>query len=387
MTLRGARVAMCAKEATAADIAIEGGRLRLCPRAATGPELDLAGFLILPGLINAHDHLEFNLFPRSGSGPYANATDWATDIHRPDEPPVCDHLKVSKPLRLLWGGIKNLICGVTSVLHHNPYHPVFDTGFPVRVVSRFGWSHSLAFSQDLAGDWTRTPPKAPFLIHACEGTDNGAAGEVYRLDAAGTLGPATVLVHGVALDAAGLDLMKQRGSSLIWCPSSNQFTLGRTLSQEALQSSVPIALGTDSALTAAGDLVDELEIARRYVTVERLYAMVTDIAARVLRLEGGEGTISDGGTGDLVIVRDIGASPAEALLFLHPEAVIVGGRVKLISPFLAQSLPSSCTEHLQPLRIEGRGRWLIDCEVRMLMDGCHRVFGDRFRLAGKAVAA
>jgi Amidohydrolase family len=251
---------------------------------------------------------------------------------------VCDHLKVSKPLRLLSGGIKNLICGVTSVLHHNPYHPIFDTGFPVRVVRRFGWSHSLAFSQDLAGDWTRTPPKAPFLIHACEGTDNGAAGEVYRLDAAGTLGPATVLVHGVAL-------------------------------------------------TAAGDLVDELEIARRYVTVERLYAMVTDIAARVLRLEGGEGTISDGGTGDLVIVRDIGASPAEALPSLHPEAVIVGGRVKLISPFLAQSLPSSCTEHLQPLRIEGRGRWLIDCEVRMLMDGCHRVFGDRFRLAGKAVAA
>jgi cytosine/adenosine deaminase-related metal-dependent hydrolase len=387
MILRGARIALNAAEAVRLDLGIEGAALQLPPHTVTGPDLNLGDFLILPGLINAHDHLEFNLFPRLGSGPYSNATAWAKDIHRPDEPPICEHLKLAKPLRLLWGGVKNLICGVTTVLHHNPYDPIFDHGFPIRVVRRFGWSHSLAFSHDMAGDRARTPPEAPFLIHACEGTDAEATAELYRLDAAGVLGPATVLVHGVALDRAGLELVKKRGISLVWCPSSNHFTLGRTLSREALNFGIPIVLGTDSALSAAGDLIDEIEVARNDVTAERLYEMVTESAARVLRLSSGEGTIRDGGVADLVILRDWGVGPAKAIFGIHPEAVFVGGRIKLISLPLAQRLPQPMIRNLQPVRIEGRGQWLIDCDMPMLMEACNHVFGEQFRLAGKAVAA
>lgn len=387
MILRGARVALSAREAAELDVGIEGGRLRLCPRGISGPELDLGGFLILPGLINAHDHLEFNLFPRLGSGPYSNATAWARDIYRPDKPPVCEHLKLAKPMRLIWGGIKNLVSGVTSVLHHNPYDPIFESGFPVRVVRHFGWSHSLEFSRDIGGDWARTPAGAPYLIHACEGTDACTAGEIYRLDAAGALGPATVLVHGVALDQAGLDLVSKRGSSLVWCPSSNHFTLGRSLSREALDSGVPVAMGTDSALTGAGDLIDEIEVARRDVTSERLYGMLTDVAARVLRLQGGEGTITDGGVADLLILRDHGGEPATALFGMRPEAVLVGGRLKLISLPLANRLLPAMTQNLRPLRIEGRGQWLIDFDVPMLLEASNGVLGENFRLAGKAVAA
>jgi cytosine/adenosine deaminase-related metal-dependent hydrolase len=387
MILSGARVALSATESIPLDIGIESGRLRLGSHAASGPEFRLDGFLVLPGLINAHDHLEFNLFPRLGSGPYPNATVWACDIFRPEEPPVLEHLKLAKPVRFLWGGIKNLISGVTSVLHHNPYDPIFDRNFPVRVIRRFGWSHSVAFSRDLTGDWSRTPSGAPFLIHACEGTDGPAAAELYRLDAGGVLGPSTVLVHGVALNETGPDLVKQRGASLVWCPSSNHFTLGRSLSREVLDSGIPIALGTDSALTAAGDLIDEIQVARADVTAERLYGMVTDTAARVLRLTAGEGTIRDDGVADLVVVSERGRRPAEALLDLQPEAVFVGGRIKLISIQLAQQLPPRLIRHLQPLRIEDRGQWLIDCDVPMLLDACNRVLGGKLRLAGKAVAA
>lgn len=387
MILRGARVALSATETMPLDIGIESGRLRLGSPAPSGPEFKLDGFLILPGLINSHDHLEFSLFPRLGSGPYPNATVWANDIYRPAEPPVSEHLELAKSVRLLCGAIKNLISGVTSVLHHNPYDPIFEQSFPVRVIRRFGWSHSLAFSRDLAGDWVRTPSGAPFFIHACEGTDAPAAAELYQLDAAGLLGPSTVLVHGVAIDKAGLDLVKKRGASLVWCPSSNHFTLGRSLSRDAFDSGIPIALGTDSALTATGDLVDEIQVARREVAAERLYGMVTDTAARILRLTDGEGAIRKDGVADLLILPDRGGRPAEALLNLQPEAVFIGGRIKLISLQLAQRLAPHLIGNLQPLRVEGRGQWLIDCNVPMLLDACNRALGGKPQLAGRAVAA
>jgi hypothetical protein len=41
----------------------------------------------------------------------------------------------------------------------------------------------------------------------------------------------------------------------------------------------------------------------------------------------------------------------------------------------------------QALRIEGRGRWLIDGDVPALAQSVRDVLGDEFRLAGKRVAA
>ena len=39
----------------------------------------------------------------------------------------------------------------------------------------------------------------------------------------------TVIVHGVAFRREELALLKERKASLVWCPTSNHFTLGRTL--------------------------------------------------------------------------------------------------------------------------------------------------------------
>ncbi|HXP85555.1 MAG TPA: hypothetical protein VN841_12585 [Bryobacteraceae bacterium] len=192
-------------------------------------ELELSGLEILPGLTNAHDHLQFALFPRLGSGPYPNATAWARDIYHPEHEPVRSQLRVPKRLRLLWGGLRNLLCGVTTVGHHDPYDSVFDDDFPVEVVKHCGWAHSLEFSPDVRERSDATPPGAPFVIHLGEGTDDGAAQELFRLHELGTLDRRTVLVHAVGLSRAGWELVAQTGASVIWCPRSNLFTLGRTL--------------------------------------------------------------------------------------------------------------------------------------------------------------
>jgi hypothetical protein len=281
-----------------------------------------------------------------------------------------------------------LVSGVTSVSHHNPYQAdVFDRRFPVRVVKRFGWAHSIGFCPDPGKQFRQTPPRVPFIIHAAEGTDTASHSELKALDDAGVLAANTVIVHGVAIAPGDLPLLKRRGVSLVWCPTSNLFMLGKTLRREVLESDLPIALGTDSALTAAGDLASEIHVANRYVSAGRIYEMLTGQAARVLRLRQGQGTIRKGGLADLLIVRDRGQTPGEALIDLRPELVLVSGRVKLISLPLAARLKFNDARNMHRIEVAGRGEWLIDCEVPALDAAVSWVLGKAFRLAGRKVSS
>ncbi len=363
--LSGARVACGPLKAERLDLQIQSGEIAaIRPSASPRSEalvLDLRGCLILPGLINAHDHLEFNLFPRLGRGPYPNAGAWARDIHHPERSPIREHLRVPLGARLHWGGIKNLLSGVTTVCHHNPYDSrVFSRSFAVRVPRRLGWAHSLEFCPDLVRRFRHTPPGWPFVIHLGEAVDRPGSEEIGRLERLGALGNRTVLVHGVALGLGGLRLAQARGASLVWCPSSNMFILGRTLRRIAFESGIPIALGTDSALSGQGDLLQELRLARQVARLpaSRLYEMVTREAARIMRLTEGEGSLIEGGAADLLVVKDRGMTPASTLLKLRTgemEMVFVRGELKLVSPESLRQV-AALSPTLYPLVVTGRSK-------------------------------
>ena len=387
MTLVGGRIALTADDSIQANVWVGGGRIRkIHPALSRPPIFDLSGCLILPGLINAHDHLDFSLFPRLGRGPYRNATEWARDIYHPREAPIRQHLLVPKTVRLFWGGVKNLLCGVTTVAHHNPYAPgVFNRRFPVRVVKRFAWAHSLHFSPDAEERFHQTPSDTPFIIHAGEGTDAESRNEIMRLENSGMLGAHTVIVHGVAFDTDDLNLLGRRGASLVWCPSSNYFTIGRSLASAAFDSGIPIALATDSPLTAAGDLVDEFCAAGHCVPSRRIYEMVTTEAARVLRLTFGEGSVREGAPADLTVIPDHGQSPADALADMRPQLVFVNGRVKLLSRQIAERLRLRRLPSFEPIKVDGRGEYLISCRMSALAAHARKQLGEEFRLAGKRI--
>jgi cytosine/adenosine deaminase-related metal-dependent hydrolase/SAM-dependent methyltransferase len=399
----GARVAIGPRESAAVCIRIADDRIDFLGRpqaqsanagaaiaAPPSSAIDLSGYLVLPGLINAHDHLEFALFPRLGNRQYNNFAEWADDIHRPESSPVREHRAVPKGTRLWWGGIRNLLSGVTTVCHHNPYDPaVFEDDFPVRVLRDFGWAHSLALDAGAPAKFKDSFPDHPFILHLAEGVDPRSAREIFDLLDAEALDDRTVIVHGLALDHPGIALLKSRGASLIWCPTSNFFLFGKTHPRHVIDDFASVALGSDSPLTAQGDLLDELRFAHDHVGIapETLFSQVTSSAAQVLRLKDGEGTLRVGAFADLIAVRDKGFTPAETLAsssYRDIELVLLAGRVQLVSTELRQKLPPHLTEGLEPLGVDGHIRW-IRAPVPKLLTQASAILGSDLRLGGRKV--
>jgi cytosine/adenosine deaminase-related metal-dependent hydrolase len=399
MRLSGGRVAVDARTAVRAHIDIESGRIRTVvpadssefPSEIPSAQVDFQNYLILPGLINAHDHLEFNLFPRLGNGPYPNYEEWANDIYRPERSPLLEHLSIPKHVRLWWGGIKNLLCGVTTVCHHNPYEEmVFGGEFPVRVLKRYGWAHSIAFEKDLPRAFRSTETGAPFIIHLAEGTDERSRDEIFALDRLEALDCRTVIVHGIGLTAEGHALRRHKGASLVWCPTSNRFTIGATIDARSICREEEVALGNDSALTARGDLLDEIHAAHNEegVHADVVYAMVTESAAAILRLSDGEGKIQVGSVANLIAFREHEATPAETLMQAdlgQIELVMVAGKAQLLSADMARRWPRSLIEGFEWITVEGTRR-MVRAPVGRLLDEVSQYLSAPVRLAGKEIS-
>jgi cytosine/adenosine deaminase-related metal-dependent hydrolase len=349
--------------------------------------VDLSGYFLLPGLTNAHDHLEFALFPRLGRGGYRNSRQWAEEIYHPDQSPIREHLRVPKWVRLWWGGIRNLLSGVTTVCHHNPYDEnVFGGEFPVRVLREFGWAHSLGYESDLSAKQRDINQGIPFVIHAAEGIDQTSAEEIYALARQGCLDERTVIVHGNGLNDKGLRFLEEHGASLVWCPSSNHFLFGQTLSTRQIAVLSRKALGSDSPLTSCGDLLDELRFARNLgASATTLYELVTTQASHVLKLKQGEGHIDAGAVADLIAVREGGITPAEALAsasYRDVEMVIVAGKVRLLSEELKSRFPADLTKGLELLHIDDVARW-VSAPVSELLRFAREALGPQITMCGR----
>lgn len=398
--LRGAHCATGPLHSDDRTLAIRGGRIhRILSSPASSRiaarhcvEIDLTDFLLLPGFINAHDHLEFALFPRLAAPPYRNYVEWGEDIHRQFTDVIATHRAVPKDVRIWWGGIRNLLCGVTTVSHHNPLRSVMlSAAFPVRVVRHYGWAHSPALGGDLRQAHAATPEGAPFIMHACEGTDDLAREELRLLDRLGLLDAHTILVHGLALDHSGVALLRERKTSLIVCPSSNRYLFGALPDLSLLSTIDNVALGNDSPLTAKGDLLDEIRFAIGAcdITPQVAYSMVTTAPATILRLGNAEGTLQDGGIADVIAVRNTGQEAAERLLSLtirDVEFVMIGGRVQLASHNVLERLPPRVRKGLEPLSIDGITRWLRAPVAELLERAKQALGADQVRVGTRDIA-
>ena len=352
---------------------------------------DVDGAFVLPGLINAHDHLELNHYGRLKCRPrYANVSEWIDDMR----PRIAADAAIlegrSRPLsdRLFVGALKNLVSGVTTVAHHNPYYGELRRGMPIRIVKRFGWAHSFGLERRPAGAkgemggsvqdrFRATASDTPFFVHLAEGVDAAAREEFDRLEAIGCLAPNTILVHGVAIDANQWRHVARAGAAVVWCPASNVFLFGETLDMArvaAARATARVALGTDSRLTGSRDLLDELRIAYESSPIarEQLLPMVTSRAADIIR-QPQLGRLVAGAPADLVVLPPIAHTAAEALLATTRRdlaLVVVGGRPMVGSRecqrlFIARGTQPSplCIDGLPKLADPQLARRIADCPI------------------------
>lgn len=329
--------------ALARSLRVEGSRIASIDEPdGSGPTLDLENAFVFPGLINPHDHLELNHFPRlKWRAQYESAREWIADF-RPrftTDPVVASGLSHRLSDRLLIGGLKNLLSGVTTVCHHNPMYRELGRRFPVRIVERFGFSHSLYLDGPKVRDsYLRTRAAHPWIIHAAEGVDEEAAGEVGRLLRLGCLAANTILVHGVGLTAADRERVLSRGAGLIWCPGSNKFLFGRTAEVAEFSRAGRLGLGTDSRLSGERDLLQELKVARDTGALDSqaLARAVSSDAAVLLRLPA-LGRLKTRAPADIIVLRSTLEGPFDALVAADRSDVVltmVGGQPRVGDPAL-----------------------------------------------------
>lgn len=292
-----------------AAVVVEDGAIReVRPGTiADGPALD---GLLLPGLVNAHTHLEFSA---GGSIPGGNGLpDWLTRVMTRPRPAaamreaagrasagwlrargtaaVCDISNVGDTAPWL------VDAGLVGVVQHERIgferaslpDRVASAGLPDRVdrgpagevVTRPAPHAPYSTAPELLVAASR-PGAVPASIHLAEDAmellflaeGRGPCADVLddlgrdwrwwsppglapaqALDALGLLGPDLMLVHGTWLDPSAIELVAARGAPICLCPRSNLHIGGRLPDVPAMVAAgVRLALGTDS-LASAPDL-------------------------------------------------------------------------------------------------------------------------------------
>jgi cytosine/adenosine deaminase-related metal-dependent hydrolase len=156
-----------------------------------------------------------------------------------------------------------------------------------------------------------------------------------------------------------------RDAAVIWCPSSNLSMLGRTLDPRRLFDAGRLALGSDSRLSGARDLLDELRVAAAHsdLAPRELLRLVTTAARDILRLPD-VGGLDAGQRADLLILRDTGGDPYQQLVDIKRKdicAVVRAGVPLIADPDFADWLASAGIEAV-PALLDGQPK-LIACAL------------------------
>jgi cytosine/adenosine deaminase-related metal-dependent hydrolase len=294
--------------------------------------IQFSNAIALPGFINSHDHLDFNLFPLLANRVYNNYSEWAGDIQVTRKKEIEAVLRIPEEIRIEWGCYKNLLNGFTTVVNHGKNLEIRNS--PVHVHQSCTSLHSTAFERSwkikLNNPLNR---KRVVAMHIGEGRDEMAEKEIEMVSRWNFLHKKIIAVHGIAMNKKQAELFK----GLVWCPASNQKLIGETAEIEQLENVIPIVFGTDSTLSAGWNAWMHFRLGLREPGMNEsvLLKMLTATPAELWDLQG-KGILKANAVADIVITEqkaDLFQNNPEDMLM-----VVQNGRIRLFDESLASQI-------------------------------------------------
>lgn len=292
--------------------------------------------LAIPGLINSHDHLDFNCFPPLKSGYYKNYTEWGNDIHKKYKTDIEAVLKIPLALRVAWGIYKNILAGVTTVVNHG--NKIILTDPLINIIQEPQSLHSVKFEKKWK--WKLNNPaqrKNMAVIHTGEGTDKAASKEIDELIVWNLLKRKLIGIHAVAMNAE----QAKHFHGIVWCPESNFFLLNKTAAIESLKKNTTVLFGTDSTLTGNWNIWEHLRLARslQMMSDEELFTSATENAASCWKMN--TGILKEKALADIVIIKNKTDEKWNSLFNTNPEDILMvihRGAIRLFDNTLYQQI-------------------------------------------------
>jgi len=318
--------------------------------------IDFNGALVFPGLINSHDHIDFNLFPSFQGGPYQNYTEWGEFIHRNYKSEIERILRIPERLRKEWGYYKNLVAGITTVVNHG-----IKLHYPCEFLNVFEdlqSIHSVQFDKYWKSSLNNIfKIKKRVAIHIGEGIDILSKKEIDQVIHHNFLRRDLVGIHGIGMNVQQAGYFK----ALVWCPESNFFLFNTTAPIHQLKERTNILFGTDSTLTGRWNIWDHIRLARKTGMLSdlELFNSLTFSPGHFWGLNTGK--VQEHAKADLIISKRSGYS-FEDFFSINPEdihLIIQAGRMVLFDSILLDQMNTLDLASFTKIRIKESTKYVI----------------------------
>ena len=306
--------------------------------------------VIAPGLIDGHNHVEYDHIPLADLGKrYTDRDQWPgaakykTLVKDPKNAVTAAGLKCQA---LKHGEVRALVGGTTAIqgtpesacvrpLVRNLEQANFcQDKVRQNVLGIAGFGRPIGKKPSVA-DQVKADVSAhkldTFVVHAGEGIDDHELAEWQMLEDFGLAIPELVMIHATAFGPQEFRQAAAVGAKIVWSPLSNLLLYGKTTNvPAAMDAGVMVSLGSDWAPSGSSNVLAELKVADHVnqwlwggrITDEELVAMVTINPAVTYHLDAHIGSIAVGKAADLLVVtRRPAVSAYRSLIDARPADV------------------------------------------------------------------